>query len=248
MAAFEDKIVLVTGGTRGIGRACVTAFASEGARVALCGRDAVKASQAAAEIADLTGAEVKGYGADVADSDAAGALVKAVTEDLGPISVLVNNAGVTRDGLIMRMKDADWESVLATNLSGAFHCARSVTRGMLKLRYGRIINISSIVGIHGQAGQTNYAAAKAGLIGFSKALAQELASRNITVNVVAPGYVDTDMTAGLSEDAAAVLRERIPLHRQGAAEEIAHAVLFLASDEASYITGVVLPVDGGLGM
>ena len=248
MSEFTDKTVLITGGTRGIGRACAQAFAREGAKVAVCGRSAASAEKAAAEIAAETGGTVAGYEADIADGDAVNAMLKKVTEQFGPVYVLVNNAGITRDGLLMRMKPQDWSTVIDTNLTGAFHCCRAVARDMVKQRQGRIINISSIIGIRGQGGQTNYAAAKAGLIGFSKSLAQELASRNITVNVVAPGYIETDMTAVLGEDVKNLLLERIPLGRQGTGEDIAAAVRYLASDSASYVTGAVLQVDGGLAM
>ncbi len=248
MSTFSDKAVLVTGGTRGIGRACVEAFARGGAKVALCGRSTESAQTAASEISESTGAEVVGFQADIGNSEDVDALIKSVTETLGPISILVNNAGITRDGLLMRMKNDDWDAVLQTNLSGTFYCCRAVTRGMLKQRYGRIINLSSIVGMRGQGGQSNYAAAKAGIIGFTKALAQELATRTITANVVAPGYIETDMTAEFTEDTQQKLVAQIPAARGGTAEEVAHAVTFLASDEAAYITGHVLAVDGGLGM
>jgi 3-oxoacyl-[acyl-carrier protein] reductase len=244
MKRFEDKVVLVTGGTRGIGRACAAAFVAEGAKTAICGRSEETAAQAASELGD----SVRGYGCDMADSEAVKAMVKAVNDDLGPLAVLVNNAGITRDGLAMRMKDVDWQMVLDANLNGAFYACRAAARSMLKQRYGRIINMSSVIGLHGQAGQSNYAASKAGLIGFSKSYAQEVASRNITVNVIAPGYVTTDMTAALGEENIEAFLEQIPLKRAGTPEEIAAATLFLASDEAAYITGAVLSVDGGLGM
>jgi 3-oxoacyl-[acyl-carrier protein] reductase len=240
---FTDKVALVTGGTRGIGRACVAAFAHAGAAVAFCGRDSVL-------IEEVQNAYpgTRGYAVDMSDLDAVGKWVEQAAADCGTPDILVNNAGVTRDGLILRMKDEAWREVLDVNLSGAFATCRAAARMMLRNRRGRIINISSIVGLRGQAGQTNYAAAKAGLIGFSKALAQELASRSITVNVVAPGYIVTNMTSGLSQDAIQNLTARIPLGRAGAPEEVAQSVLFLASDDAAYITGTVLSVDGGLGM
>lgn len=223
-------------------------FAREGANVAVCGRTAATAEEAAKAIAEETGGQVGGYEADIGNAEAVDELVKKVTERFGPVYVLVNNAGITRDGLLMRMKPEDWSTVLDTNLTGAFNCCHAVARGMLKQRQGRIVNISSIIGIRGQGGQTNYAAAKAGLIGFSKSLAQELASRNITVNVVAPGYIETDMTAVLGEDVKKMVIEKIPMHRQGTGEDIAAAVRYLASDGASYVTGAVLQVDGGLAM
>jgi len=241
---FEDKVVLVTGGTRGIGRACAERFAQEGARVAICGRDADRAAQSAGEI----GESVRGYACDVADPAAVDALFARVQEDLGPVGILVNNAGVTQDGLLARMKDEHWRSVIEANLGGAFHACRAAARQMLKQRYGRIINITSIVGLHGQAGQTNYSAAKAGLIGFTKAYAKEVGSRNITVNAIAPGYIATNMTAGMGEDTVRTLIERVPLRRAGLPRDVAAAAAFLASEDAAYITGAVLCVDGGLGM
>jgi 3-oxoacyl-[acyl-carrier protein] reductase len=241
---FDGKVVLVTGGTRGIGRACALRFAQEGARVALCGRDGDKAAQTASEL----GYEVRGFGCDVGDAESVNQLIETVNLELGPIAILVNNAGITRDGLLMRMKDEDWGVVIQTNLNGAFHTCRAAARSMIKQRYGRIINLTSIVGIHGQAGQANYSAAKAGIIGFTKAYAQEVASRNITVNAVAPGLIVTDMTAGLGETATQEITDRIPLKRAGTPEDVAAAVAFLASDDAAYITGAVLQVDGGLGM
>ncbi|PCJ62181.1 MAG: beta-ketoacyl-ACP reductase [Candidatus Hydrogenedentota bacterium] len=248
MSEFTDKVVLITGGTRGIGRACAKSFAQAGAKVAICGRSADSASQAAQELSDETSGSVTGFQADISSSDDVKALIKSVGEKLGPIQILVNNAGITRDGLIMRMKDDQWSDVFQTNLDGPFYSCRAVCRDMMKARWGRIINLSSIVGVRGQAGQANYSAAKAGVIGLSKALAQELAPRNITVNVVAPGFIETDMTADLPEAAQEALLGKIPAGRQGHAEEVAATVLFLASDGAAYITGHVLAVDGGLGM
>jgi 3-oxoacyl-[acyl-carrier protein] reductase len=248
MSDFTGKVVLVTGGTRGIGRAIAKAFAARGAKVALCGRDEAKAISAAAEIAGETQGEVAGFRADMASAEDVDALVKAVNAKFGAIQVLVNNAGITRDGLLMRMKNEQWDEVLRTNLNGAFYTCRAVCRDMIKARAGRIVNLSSIVGLRGQGGQTNYAAAKAGVIGFTKALAQEVASRGITANVVAPGYIATDMTSGFNEDARQKLLASIPAGRVGAPEDVAAAVLFLASDAAAYITGHVLCVDGGLGM
>lgn len=244
MSEFADKVVLVTGGTRGIGRACAEAFAKAGAKVAICGRSA----ESAAEAAKALGEECRGYGCDIADGASVEAMVKAIGDDLGPVSILVNNAGLTKDGLLMSMKDEAWNTVIDTNLTGVFHCCRAVTRPMLKQRYGRIITLSSIVGLHGQAGQVNYASAKAGLIGMTKSIARELASRNITANIVAPGYIQTDMTAVLNEQQTQAFLTQIPQGRAGKPEDVANAVLFLASDAAAYITGAVIPVDGGLGM
>ncbi len=248
MIDFTDEVVLVTGGTRGIGRGIAEAFAKAGAKVALCGRNAEAAQLAADEIGKATSATVLGTQANISSSEDVDRMIAEVEEKLGPIRILVNNAGITRDGLLMRMKNDQWSDVIDTNLTGTFYCSRAVTKGMLKQRYGRIVNISSIVGLHGQAGQANYAAAKAGLIGFTKSLAQELAKRNVTANVVAPGYFVTDMTSGLGEAAHGKFVERIPAGREGSIDELASSVMFLASKQASYITGQVLSVDGGMGM
>lgn len=248
MPPFTGKVVLITGGTRGIGRACAERFAHDGATVAICGRSEDSALEAARAIAEAAGATVQGYACDITNADEVKSLVQSVVEEFGGIHILVNNAGITKDGLVMRMKDADWDLVLRTNLTGAFHTCRAVSRPMIKQRHGRIVNLSSIVGQRGQGGQSNYAAAKAGIIGFTKALAQELAPRNITANVVAPGYITTDMTADLPEKAVEEMIKRIPLSRAGSPDEVAHAVAFLASDDAAYITGHVLNIDGGLGM
>lgn len=248
MGEFDGQIVLVTGGTRGIGRACAETFARRGASVAICGRNADTASEAAATLATETGGTVRGYGCDIANREAVDELIASADADLGAISVLVNNAGLTQDGLLLRMKDEHWDTVIQANLSGAFYTCRAVCRGMMKARYGRIVNLSSIVGLRGQGGQTNYAAAKAGVVGLTKSIAQELAPRNITANVVAPGYIETDMTSGFDEKTREALLAQIPAGRSGTPQEIADAVAFLASPSSGYITGHVLCVDGGLGM
>ena len=241
---FDNRVALVTGGTRGIGRACAERLAGEGARVILCGRDDVAAAQAAREI----GANVQGIGCDVADADAVNAMVSSIETQHGSLDVVVNNAGIAREGLLARMKDADWDAVMETNVKGVFHLCRAAARGMLRRRYGRIVNVSSILGLRGQGGQTNYCASKAAIIGFTKAYAREIAARGITVNVVAPGYTLTDMTAPIPEKMREELLRSIPMRRAAEPAEIAAAVAFLASDEAAYITGSVLVVDGGLGM
>ena len=244
MSGIADKVVLVTGGTRGIGRACAEAFAAEGAKVAICGRSQDTAEAAAKEIGD----NVRGYGCDIADGDAVKATIKQIADDLGPVEILINNAGITRDGLMMTMKDDAWDEVIRADLTGVFYCCRAVARGMVKARFGRIITISSIVGIHGQAGQVNYASAKAGLIGMTKSIARELASRNVTANIVAPGYITTDMTSGFTDEQETAILANIPQGRAGSPEDIAKTAVFLASEGAGYITGAVIPVDGGLGM
>ena len=242
--SLAGKVALVTGGSRGIGKSIVSRLHAAGAKVAIVARDEARVKAAAAEL----GERAAGFAADVADSGAVGKVVDAVEKALGPIDILVNNAGVTRDGLLVRMSDADWDVVLDTNLTAAFNTMKSVTRGMMKRRWGRVINITSVVGLTGNAGQANYAASKAGLIGLTKSVAKELASRNILVNAIAPGFVDTDMVSDLSEDTRKQLLARIPLGRAGTGDDIAAAVVFLASDQASYITGQVLVVDGGMVM
>lgn len=242
--SFEGQVALVTGGSRGIGHAIAKRFASEGAKVAIVCTTAEGASKAAEAI----GNGCRGYACDVSDNKAVQELVGTVLADFGKIDILVNNAGITRDGLIMRMEEADWDKVLNTNLKGVFNTCKAVARSMMKARYGRIINISSIVGISGNPGQTNYAASKAGVIGFTKALAKEIASRNITVNAIAPGLVETDMSAALPEEAIKVMLSMIPLGRAGKPEDIAGTVAFLAGPDASYITGHVIAVDGGMCM
>ena len=241
---LTGRSALVTGSTRGIGRAIAVTLTEAGARVAVVGRDQARAVEVAAEI----GGSALGFGADVSDPASVIALVEAAEGALGQIDILVNNAGLTRDNLLVRIKDDDWDMVLDANLRGAFVAIRATARGMMKRRWGRIINIASIVGITGNKGQANYAASKAGLIGLTKSVAKELGSRNILVNAVAPGFIETDMTAAMTPEARAALTGQIPLDRLGSPQDIAGTVAFLASDHASYITGQVLVVDGGMVM
>ncbi len=241
---LSGRTALVTGSTRGIGHAIAHTLASAGARVAVVGRDQAKA----AEVAATLPGNAQGFGADVGDPAAILALVEGVEGAFGQIDILVNNAGLTRDNILFRIKDDDWNQVIDANLRGAFLAIRAASRGMMKRRWGRIINIASIVGLTGNKGQANYAASKAGLIGLTKSVAKELGSRNILVNAVAPGFIETDMTAAMTPEARAVLSGQIPLDRLGAPQDIASMVAFLASDFASYITGQVLVVDGGMVM
>ncbi len=245
MPGVAGHVAFITGASQGIGRACALALAESGARIALAARNEEKLAAVLKEIESKSG-EGAAFRMDVGDEDNVKTAVKAALERFGKIDILVNNAGVTKDTLLMRMKRADWDSVIQTNLGGAFFCTQAVISSMLKQRWGRIINISSVFGQMGQIGQANYAASKAGLIGFTMAMAREVASRNITVNAVAPGYIETAMTAGLSDDLKAKVNEMIPLGRAGTDLEVAHAVRFLASEEASYITGHVLKVNGGM--
>lgn len=245
---FADKNVLVTGGTRGIGRAIVERFASEGANVAFTYRSS--SSEADALVAELAAAghTAKAFQADAADFSAAETAVNDVIAEWGSIDVIVNNAGVTRDNLMLRMSEEDFDAVVGTNLKSVFNYSKAAYRQMMRQRGGRIVNLSSVVGVMGNPGQTNYAASKAGIIGFSKSLAKELGARGVTVNVVAPGYVETDMTSTISDAAREAMLGAVPAGRPASPADIAAAVLFLASDEASYITGHVLHVDGGLAM
>ena len=245
---LDGKAALVTGASRGIGRAIALKLAAEGAKVAInYAGNTAKAEEVKAEI-EKNGGEAILVQADVADSAAVEAMVNATVEAFGQIDILVNNAGITRDGLMMRMKDEDFDAVINTNLKGVFYCTKLVSKLMMKKRSGRIINMASVVGLMGNAGQTNYAAAKAGVIGFSKSAAKELAARGITVNMVAPGFIDTDMTAAMTDKAKEMTLTGIPLNRMGTPEDVANAVAFLVSDNASYITGQVINVDGGMVM
>lgn len=243
MISLTGRVALVTGSTRGIGRAIAEGLVACGARVAVVGRDLATAEKVAEELG-----EARGFACDVSDPASVTMLVQSVEDAFGQLDILVNNAGITKDNLMARMKDEDWDAVMATNLRSAFVATRAAQRGMMKRRWGRIINITSVVGLVGNKGQANYAASKAGLIGFTKAAAKELSSRNILVNAVAPGYIQTDMTAQLNEEARAALSSQIPLGRLGEPKDIAGAVAFLASDLAAYITGQVLVVDGGMVM
>lgn len=240
--------VLVTGGTRGIGRAIVEAFSEAGARVAFTYRSSADRAEALVEQLDDDGTEAFSLQGDVADFEVAQSHVQAVVDRWDSLDVLVNNAGITRDGLLLRLGEEDWDAVLDTNLKGVFNFSKAAYRPMMRQQAGAIINISSVVGTTGNAGQTNYAASKAGIVGFSKSLAKELGSRNITVNAVAPGYVRTDMTEELDEDTQEAILDAVPLDRLAEPDEIAQSVLFLASPAADYITGHVLHVNGGLSM
>jgi 3-oxoacyl-[acyl-carrier protein] reductase len=247
MTNLLGRIALVTGASQGIGRACAVELARAGATVVLAARNEIKLAEAVAEI-EAGGGQAAAIPLDVASEDSIKAGAKAIVERFGKVEILVNNAGITRDGLMMAMKRADWDDVLATNLTGAFLLTQALLRPMLKNRWGRIVNISSVVGRTGQAGQVNYAASKAALIGLTRSLAREVASRGITVNAVAPGYIETPMTAVLDEKLRAAMMAQIPLGRAGTDLEIAQSVAFLASDAAAYITGHVLDVNGGMFM
>jgi 3-oxoacyl-[acyl-carrier protein] reductase len=235
-------VALVTGGSRGIGKAIASALSRVGVAVAITGRDEGKLARTAEELA------VQPIVMDVSHREAVESVVKAFLQEKGRIDILVNNAGITRDNLLMRMKPEEWDSVIATNLNGLYYCSQAVLRPMIRQRAGRIINMSSVVGLAGNPGQANYAASKAGIVGFTKALAREVASRQITVNAIAPGYIETDMTSGISDDSRKALYEAIPMQRIGKPEDVAAAALYLASEGAGYVTGQVLSVNGGLFM
>lgn len=248
MFDLTDKVAVVTGSSKGIGAGIAKMLAAQGARVVINYRSSPEAAEAIVTEIATAGGEAVAVQADVSQSSEAQRLIKTVVDTYGQIDILVNNAGMTRDKLMMTMKDDDWESILQTNLSSVYYCSKAAIRPMMKKRHGRIINITSVVGLAGQAGQTNYAASKAGMIGFTKSLAKEVGSRNITVNAVAPGYIPTDLTSVMADDQIKMLVDNTPLGRMGTVEDIAAAVLYLASDEASFVTGHVLTVDGGLVM
>lgn len=245
---LDGKTALVTGGSRGIGREIALQLAKEGASVAVNYSGNETAAEETARMIREFGGKAMIVRADVSDFEAAGQMVKEVADTYGRIDILINNAGITRDNLLLRMKEADWDAVLNTNLKGVFNCTKAVTKIMMKQRSGKIVNMTSVIGLSGNAGQANYAAAKAGVIGFTKSMAKELANRGICVNAVAPGFIDTDMTANLPEQMKADALEKIPLAKLGSPSDVADAVMFLVSDAASYITGQTLNVDGGMVM
>ncbi len=244
-SVLEGKTALITGGARGIGREIVLKFAKEGANIALCDINLQQAEETAKEVKDL-GREAIAFGVDVADSKVVQEMVDKILDKFGKIDILINNAGITRDALLIRMSEQDWDSVISVNLKGTFNCTKAVAKVMLKARSGRIVNIASIIGLMGNAGQANYSASKAGIIGLTKSVAKELAPRGINVNAIAPGFIQTDMTARLPEDIRNRMLSEIPLGRFGGPEDVARLALFLSSENSSYITGQVIQVDGGM--
>lgn len=245
---LKNKVALVTGASRGIGRQVALSLAAEGATVIVNYNGSKEKADEVVAAINAEGGVAESYGCNVADFEAAGEMITEVVKKYGSLDILVNNAGITKDGLLLKMTEEDFDKVISINLKGTFNCIKHVTRQMLKQKAGRIINMSSVVGVAGNAGQVNYAASKAGVIGMTKSAAKELGSRGITVNAIAPGYIDTDMTAVLSDDIKNQIIDSVPLKRMGQVEDIANAVVFLASDKASYITGQVLSVDGGMNM
>ena len=248
MTNFDERVAVVTGGSRGIGRAVALDLASRGVSVVVNYHSSATAAEEVVEQIQDNGGAASAFQADVSDFEQAGSLIKHAIDTYGKIDILINNAGTTRDMLIMMMPESDWDTVLATNLKSAFNCSKAAVKAMMRKRYGRILNMTSVAGIMGNAGQTNYSASKAGLIGFTKALAREVAARNITVNAIAPGFVTTDLALDMPEDLREASLAAIPLGRWGDVEDIANGVAFMVADEASYITGQVLSIDGGMAM
>ncbi|MCI0690588.1 3-oxoacyl-[acyl-carrier-protein] reductase [candidate division KSB1 bacterium] len=247
MSKLQDKIAIVTGGSRGIGKAIALRLAAEGAKVVVTATTQAGADKTAEEIRQ-NGGQAIGFATNVADVKQVDALIKGTVEHFGALHILVNNAGITRDNLVMRMSDEDWNDVITTNLTGTFNCIRAASKIMMKQRSGKMVNITSVVALMGNKGQANYSAAKAGIIGLTKSVARELASRNIQINAVAPGFIETDLTATLPEAAKTAMLQSIPLERMGTPEDVAGLVVFLASSDADYITGQVFNVDGGMVM